>query len=67
MYIMTTRRITSGDELKRRNGEGGSARDLRFMSVRYQPPALPATLVRQSTTAPNLVIASNHITAKPLL
>jgi hypothetical protein len=30
-YIMTTSRITSGDELKRRNGLGGNALDLRLM------------------------------------
>lgn len=29
MSIMTTRPITPGDELKRRNGLGGRARDLR--------------------------------------
>ena len=38
-YIITTSLITSGDELKRRNGDGGSARDLRGMAVCYQSPA----------------------------
>jgi hypothetical protein len=33
-YIITTRRITSGDELKRRNGLGGLARDLRGIAAR---------------------------------
>lgn len=33
MYIITTRRITLGDELKQRYGEGGLARDLRLMAV----------------------------------
>ena len=30
-YISTTRRITSGDELDRRKGLGGKARDLRLI------------------------------------
>jgi hypothetical protein len=33
-YIITTRRITSGDELKRRNGLGGSALDLWVIRAR---------------------------------
>jgi hypothetical protein len=37
-YIITTRRITSGDELKRRNGLGGSALDLRLIHTRYHLP-----------------------------
>jgi hypothetical protein len=37
-YIMTTSRITSGEELKHRNGEGGLALDLRGMANRYQLP-----------------------------
>ena len=41
-YIMTTKRITSGDELKHRNGLSGFALDLRFVPARYQHPwALP--------------------------
>lgn len=44
-YIITTSRITSGDELYRRNGDGGLARERRGMHVRYQPPAPHATLV----------------------
>ena len=45
MYISTTSRITSGEELKRRNGLGGLALDLRLNSVSHprSPPA--ATLV----------------------
>jgi len=35
-YIITTRRITSGEELKRRNGLGGLALDLRLIHHRYQ-------------------------------
>jgi hypothetical protein len=34
-YTITTRRITSGDELKQRNGEGGLARDLRLILKGY--------------------------------
>jgi hypothetical protein len=44
-YMSTTSRITSGDELKRRNGLGGNALDFRLIRHRYQPPAPPATLV----------------------
>jgi hypothetical protein len=44
-YIRTTSRITSGEELKRRNGLGGNALDFRLIPDRYQPPAPPATLV----------------------
>ena len=33
-YISTTSRITSGDELNRRKGEGGSARDRRLIRAR---------------------------------
>ena len=45
MYIMTTRRMTSGEELKQRNELGGFALDLRLMPARYQQPADSATLV----------------------
>ena len=44
-YIMTTRRMTSGDELKCRNGLRGFARDLQLMPARNQQPAHCATLV----------------------
>jgi hypothetical protein len=44
-YISTTSRITSGDELKRRNGLGGNALDFRLIRGRYHPPTLPATFV----------------------
>ena len=44
-YIITTRRITSGDELKHRNGLGGFALDFRFIRARYQRHARSATLV----------------------
>jgi hypothetical protein len=37
-YIMTTSRITSGGELKHRNGEGGLALDLRGMAANYKLP-----------------------------
>jgi len=43
--IITTRRITSGDELKRRNGLGGLALDLRLIRVSYHRRVAPATLV----------------------
>jgi hypothetical protein len=43
-YIMTTRRTTSGDELNRSNGLGGSAQNLRFIAMRYQPGTIQATL-----------------------
>jgi len=43
--ISTMSRITQGDELKRRNGLGGSALDFRLIRHQYQPPAQPATLV----------------------
>ena len=33
-YIMTTSRMTSGDELNRRNGLGGLALDLRLIRAR---------------------------------
>jgi hypothetical protein len=33
-YSITTRRMTSGEELKRRNGLGGRARDLRGIAPR---------------------------------
>jgi hypothetical protein len=42
-YMSTTSRITSGDELKRRNGLGGNALDFRLIRRRYQPLAPPAT------------------------
>jgi len=35
---MTTSRITSGEELKHRNGEGGLALDLRGMAANYKLP-----------------------------
>lgn len=35
-YLIATSRITSGDELKRRNRPGGSALDLRLMRLRRQ-------------------------------
>jgi hypothetical protein len=35
-YIITTRRITSGDELKQRNGLRGFARDLRLIAAGSQ-------------------------------
>jgi hypothetical protein len=44
-YISTTSRITSADELERRNGLGGNALDFRLIRDRYQPLASPATLV----------------------
>ncbi len=44
-YIITTRRITSGELLKHRNGEGGLARDLGLLAARYQPLAASTTLV----------------------
>ena len=34
-YIITTRRIISGDELKQRNGLGGTALDLRLIRDSY--------------------------------
>jgi hypothetical protein len=41
-YIITTRRITSGDELKYLNGLGGLARDLRLIPSANSPtPRLP--------------------------
>ena len=43
-YIITSR-ITSGDELKRWDGDGGSARDLRPMSDCYQVTGSHATFV----------------------
>jgi hypothetical protein len=44
-YIITTRRITLGDELNLRNGLSGFARDLRGMPTSYQYAGMPATLV----------------------
>jgi hypothetical protein len=35
-YMSTASRITSGDELNRRNGLGGSALDFRLIRHRYQ-------------------------------
>jgi hypothetical protein len=43
-FIITTSLITSGEELKRRNGEGGLALDLRLISVGYHHATVPATL-----------------------
>ena len=43
--IITTSRITSGDELKQRNGFGGFTGDFRFMGARYQRCERSATLV----------------------
>jgi hypothetical protein len=43
-YISTTSQMNSGDELKRRKGEGGLALDLRGTSVCYQARRGPATL-----------------------
>ncbi len=37
-YISTARRITSGDELKQRNGLGDFARDLRFIAAGITEP-----------------------------
>lgn len=42
-YIITTSRITAGEELKHRNGVAGLARDLRFISGVQQSPAPAAT------------------------
>ncbi len=44
-YIMTTRRITSGDELNRRNGLGGNAPDLRLIRPWYHRSCTAATLL----------------------
>ena len=44
-YIITTRRITSGDELKQQKGLAGFALDLRVMGARYQRRAEGTTLV----------------------
>jgi len=44
-YIITTRRITSGDELKRRNALGGLALDLRLIRGRYHRATPHTTLV----------------------
>ena len=38
MYSITTWRISSGEELKRRNGLGGSALDLRLIQEAISPP-----------------------------
>ena len=43
--IITTSRITSGDELKQRNGFGDFTGDFRFMGARYQRCERSATLV----------------------
>ena len=37
-YIVTTSRITSGDEVKQRNGLGALALDLRLIYASYSPP-----------------------------
>jgi hypothetical protein len=44
-YISTARRITSGEELKQRNGLGDFARDLRPISAGYHSVVEAATLV----------------------
>jgi hypothetical protein len=44
-YIITTKPITSGEELKRRKGLGGRARDLRDISPLYRALSMPATLL----------------------
>jgi hypothetical protein len=44
-YIITTRRITSGDELKQRKGLGGAALDLRLIRAGYHCSARRATFV----------------------
>ena len=44
-YTITTSRITSGDELKQRNGLAGLAADLRLIGVRYHRAAPSTTLV----------------------
>ena len=38
MYIITTSRMTSGDELNLKNGLGGLALDLRGIKRRWQLP-----------------------------
>jgi hypothetical protein len=43
MYIITTSLITSGEELKRSNGEGGFALNLRLIRARYHCRTAPAT------------------------
>ena len=45
-YIITTKRITSGDELNRRNGRGGLARDSWLTRARYHPPRWSARAQR---------------------
>ena len=45
MYISTTSRITSGDELKQRNGDSGLALDLRLIPAEYHRLASAATLL----------------------
>jgi hypothetical protein len=44
-YISTARRITSGEELKQRNGLGDFARDLRPIAAGYHSVVEAATLV----------------------
>jgi hypothetical protein len=44
-YIITTRRINSGDESKQRNGLAGFARDLRLIRTEYRRDASAATLL----------------------
>jgi hypothetical protein len=44
-YISTARRITSGEELKQRNGLGDFARDLRLFAAGYHSVVEAATLV----------------------
>ena len=46
-YIITTRRMTSGDELKQRNGLGDFALDFCFMDACYLRQTRSATLVCQ--------------------
>ena len=45
MYIITTSRITSGDELKQRNGDSGLALDLRLIQDEYHRLTSAATLL----------------------
>jgi len=44
-YIITTRRMTSGDELKRLNGLSGLTLDLRLIAVNSHLASAAATLV----------------------
>ena len=53
-YIVPSRRITSGHELKQRIRLGGLARDLRPIAADYQRPLRAATLVLQCLVGVNL-------------